>query len=307
MNKENLTVDQATQLLNELGLSDIILWAIPVMLGLVLLEWCISMFHNRKVYEGKDLLASAAVGIGNLISSAIAKTTLFALALVVYNIVPWTIPITWWSFVLCLVWLDFWRYISHRVSHENRFWWASHVVHHSSEQYNFSVSFRLSWFQQLKMIFFMPVLLVGFHPVVMFVCHQIEVLYQFWIHTEFIKKLPRPIEYIFVTPSHHRVHHASDEKYLDKNYGSTFIIWDRIFGTFQPEEEHPTYGITTPVNSYNPVYLVFHELMDIFRDIRNAKSFKEAWHVTFMSPTKLGLMRKAEQEQLQKEKEQVIS
>ncbi|MDX2302641.1 MAG: sterol desaturase family protein [Microscillaceae bacterium] len=302
--KEILTVEQMSNMLNESGLSEVILWAVPIMLGLVLLEWIVSMIYNHQVYEGKDLLASIGIGIGNLIVSAFIKTVLFSCALLVYNFVPWSIPITWWSFLLCIVWLDFCSYFSHRISHENRFWWSTHVVHHSSEQYNFSVSFRLSWFQHLKMIFFLPVLLVGFHPVVMFIVNQFAVLYQFWIHTEFIKKLPRPIEYIFVTPSHHRVHHASDEKYLDKNYGATFIIWDRMFGTFHPEEEKPTYGITTPVNSYNPVYLVFHELLDIIKDIRQAKSFREAWRVTFMSPTKLGLARKAEAEKAQKKAEE---
>src|SRR3546814_4139511 len=98
--------------------------------------------------------------------------------------------------------------------------------------------------------------MVGFDPFVFFICHQVAILYQFWIHTEYIGKLPAFIEYVFTTPSHHRVHHASNEKYLDKNYGSTFIVWDRIFGTFMEEEETPTYGITKPVASYNPIYLV---------------------------------------------------
>ncbi len=287
MNKEILTLDKVQVMLQEAGVSNIILLAIPVMLGLILLEWILSVKTHRKVYEGKDLLASIGVGLGNLVTSALSKALLFGIILVVYNLIPWSIPFTWWSFILCLVWLDFWRYVSHRVSHENRFWWATHVVHHSSEQYNFSVSFRLSWVQQLKIIFFLPVAFAGFHPVVFFVCHQIEVLYQFWLHTEFIRKLPAPVEYVFVTPSHHRVHHARDEKYLDKNYGSTFVIWDRMFGTFQPEEETPNYGITTPVNSYNPAYLVFHEWIDIVKDIFNSRSFSEAWQKTFVRPSKL--------------------
>ena len=117
-----------------------------------------------------------------------------------------------------------------------------------------------------------------------FIVHQIEVLYQFWIHTELIRKLPRPIEYIFTTPSHHRVHHSVNEKYIDKNYGSTFIIWDRMFGTFQEEEETPRYGITKPVNSFNPFYLVFHEWIEVGKDILKAKSLKEAWTILFGNP-----------------------
>ncbi|HYH57167.1 MAG TPA: sterol desaturase family protein, partial [Anseongella sp.] len=142
----------------------------------------------------------------------------------------------------------------------------------------------LSWTQHIKFIFFVPVILIGFDPFVFFICHQIAVLYQFWIHTEYIKKLPAPIEYVFTTPSHHRVHHASDKQYLDKNYGSTFIIWDRMFGTFMEERERPTYGITKPVKSYNPIYLVFHEWADIVRDMRKARSFKEGYDILFSPP-----------------------
>ncbi|MEM6262921.1 MAG: sterol desaturase family protein [Bacteroidota bacterium] len=262
----------------------LIIYAIPVMLGLVLLEFVLSQIQKRKVYEGKDLLASIFIGIGNLITTAFLNIAMFSIILFFYNVVPWTVPITWWSFILCLVILDFFRYWAHRIAHEQRFWWATHVTHHSSENYNFSVSFRLSWVQQIKLVFFIPVALCGFHPVVFFICHQIEVLYQFWIHTEFIRKLPRPIEFIFTTPSHHRVHHATNEKYLDKNYGSTFIIWDRMFGTFQPEEEQAIYGITKPPESYNPAYLVFHEFMDIVKDFFHASDWKTRWKILFGHP-----------------------
>jgi sterol desaturase/sphingolipid hydroxylase (fatty acid hydroxylase superfamily) len=210
-----------------------------------------------------------------------------------YNLVPWSIPPAWWSFILCLIWFDFWRYWAHRIAHENRFWWATHVTHHNSEKYNWSVSFRLGWTQNIKIIFFIPIPLTGFDPVTFLICHQIEVLYQFWIHTEYIRKLPKPIEYIFTTPSHHRVHHGSNDRYLDKNYGSTLIIWDRIFGTFQPEDEKPNYGLTKQVKSYNPVYLCFHEWLDLVKDIRNSKSLKEAYTLTFCSPSKLEAKKKS--------------
>lgn len=262
-----------------------IIWiAAPIMFSFVLIEYLIGLKKNKKLYSGKDFLASSAVGIGNLILNGLIKTGIFTIFLIFFNLAPFRIPHTWWSYILCLILLDFCRYWAHRLAHEQRFWWSTHVVHHSSEHYNLSVSFRLSWTQNLKIIFFLPVVLMGFHPLVFFVAHQIEVLYQFWIHTELIRKLPKPIEYIFTTPSHHRVHHARNEKYLDKNYGSTFIIWDRIFGTFQPEEEQAEYGITKPVNSFNPVYLVFHAWMDLCRDIKSAKNFKEAWTMLFGSP-----------------------
>ncbi|MFC0264174.1 sterol desaturase family protein [Fontibacter flavus] len=283
MSKEKLTFEQILSL----DLPNIILYAAPIMIGLVALEWYLSYRHKKDYYDNKDTIAATVIGLVNVAMSAGLKVATFGIILFFYNMVPWTIPNTWWSFILCLLWLDFWRYWAHRIAHENRFWWATHVTHHNSEKYNWSVSFRLSWTQHIKIIFFIPVALAGFHPVMFFIVHQIAVLYQFWIHTEYIHKLPKPIEYIFTTPSHHRVHHASNEKYLDKNYGSTFIIWDRMFGTFMHEEERPAYGLTKQVNSYNPITLNFHEWTDIFRDVKNSKSLKEAYAMVFSRPSEL--------------------
>lgn len=263
---------------------NLILWAAPIMFLLVFAEWGISLYQKKDTYDGKDFLAAATIGFVNVGLSALIKVFIFGIALFCWNIVPWKIPYTWWSFIPCFFAIDLARYWAHRISHEQRFWWASHITHHNSSKYNFSVSFRLGWTQHIKIIFFMPVMLMGFHPFVFFICHQIAVLYQFWIHTEYITKLPKPIEFFFTTPSHHRVHHASDAHYLDKNYGSTFIIWDRIFGTFMPEGERPTYGITKPVKSYNPVYLVFHEWADIVSDLKKARNFNETYRILFGKP-----------------------
>lgn len=292
MEKEKLTVEQVLAM----DLPNIILYAAPVMFFLVAIEWIISFKQKRDVYDKKDTIAATAIGLVNVGINAGSKLLTFGLILFFYNLAPWTVPNTWWSFVLCLIWLDFWRYWAHRIGHENRFWWATHVTHHNSQKYNWSVSFRLGWTQNIKIIFFIPVALTGFHPVTFFICHQIAVLYQFWIHTEYIKKLPRPIEYIFTTPSHHRVHHGSNAKYLDKNYGSTFIIWDRIFGTFQKEEERPTYGLTEPVNSYNPITLNFHEWRDLAKDVYASKSFKEAYQLAFGRPVEIAAKKKALQD-----------
>lgn len=265
-------------------LPPVIHYAIPVMIGLVAVEWFIRVRKMKTSYDEKDAFAAGLVGAGNLLVSAAIKFGLFAIILFFYNMVPWYIPHTWWSYILCLIVIDFCRYWSHRFSHEQRFLWSTHVTHHNSEQYNFSVSFRLSWIQHVKIIFFIPVALMGFDPFVFFICNQIEVLYQFWIHTELIRKLPQPIEYIFTTPSHHRVHHARNGVYMDKNYGSTFIIWDRMFGTFEPEVEKPDYGITKPVNSYNPVYLVFHEFIDLLKDMKQYRSPKAWFRILFGKP-----------------------
>ena len=210
--------------------------AIPMIL-LVGLEWAISFYQKKDLYNKYDTLSALTIGLVNVVLSGILKVAMFGFVLLFYNMIPWRIPSTWWSFILCLVAIDFCRYWAHRIAHVNRFWWATHVTQHNSKLYNLSVSFRLSWTQHIKIIFFVPAVLIGFDPVIFFICHQIEVLYQFWIHTEYIQKLPAPIEYIFVTPSHHRVHHGKNEKYMDKNYGSTLVIWDRMFGTFQPEED----------------------------------------------------------------------
>jgi sterol desaturase/sphingolipid hydroxylase (fatty acid hydroxylase superfamily) len=268
----------------KLDFNRIIIIAAPIMFSLVALEYYLSVRKNMKnLYSGKDFLASASIGIGNMFVNAFTKVGVFYIVVVFYRITPLSIPPTWWSYLVCFILLDFLRYWAHRIAHHQRFWWSTHVVHHSSTHYNFSVSFRLSWTQNLKLVFFLPVVLLGFNPIVFFIVHQLEVLYQFWIHTEFIRKLPKPIEYIFTTPSHHRVHHAVNEKYIDRNFGSTLIIWDRMFGTFQPEEEQAVYGITKPVNSYNPVYLVFHAWGDLFRDIWKRPS--AAWKILFGSPT----------------------
>lgn len=261
--------------IESLKLPPLILYAVPVMLFLVMVEWYIGWRKNLKLYNPKDFLASAAIGTGNLVVNALIKVALLGIFIFAYNLSSLRIQPTWWSFVLCVFAVDLARYWGHRLSHEMNFLWATHVTHHSSPNYNFAVSFRLSWTQHIKIFFFVPIAFLGFHPVIFFIVTQIATLYQFWIHTELIRKLPKPIEYIFTTPSHHRVHHATNDKYIDKNYGSTFIIWDRMFGTFQSEDEKPVYGITKPVNSYNPITLNFHVWGDIFRELRQARSLRD--------------------------------
>ena len=202
--------------------------------------------------------------------------------------------LNWWTVIPCLLIYDLCSYWAHRVSHANRFFWATHVVHHTAEHYNLTVSFRLSWVQHLKIIFFLPVALAGFHPVIFFVVHQVAVLFQFWQHTEHITKLPRPIEWLIVTPSNHRVHHGSNERYLDKNFGVIFIIWDRIFKTYVPEKERPVYGTVHKIEkTLDPLYLNFHEYKDIICDVRKAVGFREKMFYLFGSPSIVAL-RKAE-------------
>jgi sterol desaturase/sphingolipid hydroxylase (fatty acid hydroxylase superfamily) len=273
----------------DLDFPNIIAIAGPIMVALVALEWYFNKKHHKDDYDTKDTIAATLVGIGNVALGAALKVFTFGIAIWCFNVSPFRIDWPWYySFPVCLVGIDFMRYWAHRVGHESRIWWATHVTHHSSQKYNLSVSFRLGWTQYVKIVFFMPVMLMGFDPVVFFIAHQVEVLYQFWIHSAYIDKLPRWIEYIFTTPSHHRVHHSTNPQYMDKNYGSTLIIWDRMFGTFEPEVEQPVYGITKKLEKpYNPVYLVFHKWADIVRDVRGAKSFKQAMRFIFANPKNL--------------------
>ena len=283
--KENpLTMEM---LLDQLIGLDIIQYAAIPLILLVILEWILTIVQKKDYYNSLDTLSATFIGLVNVGISAFLKIGIFGVILFFYNIVPWSIPSEWWAYILCIIAIDFFRYWSHRLTHVNRFWWATHVTHHNSEKYNLSVAFRLGWTQHIKFIFFIPVILMGFDPVLFFICHQIEVLYQFWIHTEYIRKLPAPIEYIFVTPSHHRVHHSTNDQYIDKNFGSTLIIWDRMFGTFEAEEEQAIYGITTPLNTYNPVTLNFHEWKDMLLDVVKSTSLKEAYAMLFTSPSKL--------------------
>lgn len=272
---------------------DIIIWAAPVMFFFVLLEYIISHVQHKDYYEKKEMIGSIAVGIGNVMIGAAIKLLLFYLLIWLYNLIPWRMELNWWTFLPCYIIFDLCSYWAHRISHQQRFWWATHVAHHSGEKYNLTVSFRLSWVQYIKLIFFLPVSFLGFHPIIVFVTNQIAVLFQFWVHTEYIRKLNPVIEYIFATPSNHRVHHGCQEKYINKNYGATFIIWDRMFGTYQPEEEQVIYGITTNIeNKANPLHINFHEYVDMIKDVKNAKGWRKKLFYMFGDPIDIAIEKK---------------
>jgi len=277
--KEKITLEHVLS-----NAPDLILYAAPIMIILALLEFYFSWKQKKELYEKKDFFASLSIGLVSVFQNLLIKSLLFGSVIWFYNIVPWSISVNILSSIACFVILDFCRYWAHRMGHETSLFWATHVTHHNSEKYNLSTSFRLSWTQQIKVVFFLPISLLGFHPVVFFICHQIAVLYQFWIHTEYIRTLPKWISFFFVTPSHHRVHHGKNAHYLDKNYGSTFIIWDRMFGTFQKEDEQAIYGILDQPKYYNPVKLVFHVWVDIYRNMKKAKSPKKAFLLLFQPP-----------------------
>ena len=275
---------------------DLIIYAIPLMAFFTGLEIWYSWYSKKQNYNTKESLGSLFTGLGNVAINLFFKAAFIYGAVYIYNFVPWRMELNWWTIIPCLLIYDFCSYWAHRVSHFNRFFWATHVVHHSADHYNLTVSFRLSWVQHFKLLFFLPVAFLGFHPVVFFIVNQISVLFQFWQHTEYIGKLPRFVENIFVTPSNHRVHHGSDEKYIDKNFGAVFIFWDIFLGTYHPEEERPTYGITTKIdNKINPLYLNFHEYESMYSDVKTAKNWKEKLFYIFASPGKIDKLKKQKQ------------
>jgi sterol desaturase/sphingolipid hydroxylase (fatty acid hydroxylase superfamily) len=268
---------------------EIIVWAAPIMFLFVLIEWIYSKKHDKKTYDKKETFASICVGIGNIFISFLLKFTLFYIIILVYNMLPWRLYFNWWTLIPCYIILDFCSYWAHRISHHQRFWWATHVAHHSGENYNLTTSFRLSWVQHIKIIFFLPVALCGFHPIIFFVANQLAILFQFWVHTEYIKKLPPFFEYIFATPSNHRVHHGSQDKFINKNFGATFILWDRMFGTYQTEDEQAVYGLTRKLDKPgNPFYINFHEFIDIWKDVRRADGIRKIVFYTFGDPIDIG-------------------
>jgi sterol desaturase/sphingolipid hydroxylase (fatty acid hydroxylase superfamily) len=245
---------------------EILYFAIPGFVVLLLLEAWYSRREHKHLYEVRDTFSSLEMGIGNVISGFLSKLVVFGALTLVYKIRLFTLPLTWWMWVLAFFADDLSYYWFHYTSHNMRWFWASHVVHHSSRHYNLSTALRQTWTGNLtgSFIFWMWMPLVGFHPIVVMLMQQVSLIYQFWIHTEAVHLLPRPIEFIFNTPSHHRVHHGSNLKYLDKNHGGILIIWDRLFGTFQPEEERPAYGLTKNIDTYNPVRIAFKEWGDLF-------------------------------------------
>ncbi len=267
---------------------DIIVWAIPFMFFFAGLEIYMSYRQNRHYYDTKETIGSTLTGLGNVGINVLFKSTLLLLIVWIYNLLPWRMYLNWWTFIPCYIIFDFCSYWAHRISHEQRFFWATHVAHHSGENYNLTTSFRLSWVQNLKIIFFLPTALIGFHPIVIFAVSQAAVMFQFWVHTEYIRKLPRWVEYVFATPSNHRVHHGSQDKYIDKNYGATFILWDRMFGTYQKEEEKVVYGITKKMkHKANPFYINFHEYGDMWEDVKSTNSFRKKLFYIFGSPSKI--------------------
>ncbi len=266
---------------------DLIQYAIPGFVILLVAEVIVTAIQHKDYYHTKDTASSLAMGIGNVIVGFVGKAIVFGTLSLIYQFRLFTVDMTqWWAWVILFFADDFSYYWFHRISHSSRYFWASHVVHHSSMKYNLGTALRQTWTGNITgaFIFWLWLPLVGFSPVAVMTMQSISLLYQFWIHTEHINKFPAPIEFIFNTPSHHRVHHGSDLDYLDKNHAGVLVIWDRMFGTFALENNRPTYGLTTNINSHNPVRIAFHEWIAIGQDIRRAPSLRTALGYVFGPP-----------------------
>ncbi len=235
-------------------------------------------------YEWRDARTSIAMGLANVIISTGTKVILFAIWEWIYQYRLWTLPATIGTWILLFFAEDLCYYVYHRASHEIRFFWAAHENHHSSTYYNLSTALRQSWTTPFTVMPFWLILpLIGFDPVMILTQQALSLLYQYWLHTEVIKTMG-PFEWIFNTPSHHRVHHGRDVEYLDRNHAGILIIWDRLFGTFVREERHPNYGLTKNLESWNPLVVAFHEYVQIVRDVRGAHSLREVFMFVFGPP-----------------------
>ena len=267
----------------------IILYAIPFFVLAMLLELYVTLKRNIKSYTVKDAFSSIAMGLGNVFLGFLSKAIVFAVFLYIYNhFRVFTIPIVWWSFLILFFADDFSYYWFHRISHEKRIFWASHVIHHSSQHYNLSTALRQTWTGSFySFVFWLWLPILGFHPGMIMFQMAISLLYQFWIHTESIDKLPNWFEAIFNTPSHHRVHHGSNPIYLDRNHAGILIIWDKLFGTFQPElkEEKVTYGLVDNIHSFNPFIIAFKEWLAMVTDAFSGnKSFSNRMRYLIKPP-----------------------
>jgi sterol desaturase/sphingolipid hydroxylase (fatty acid hydroxylase superfamily) len=264
--------------------------AAPVYLAFLFLEY---MLVARGFVPGhfrrEDTQTSIIMGLGSVVSALLVATLGAGLVIWAYDNRIMTIGFAWWAFVLCFVLDDLRFYWTHRIQHRSRWFWACHVVHHSSEYYNFSTALRQPWTGQITglVLLAVPLAYLGFHPALIAFCASLNLVYQFFLHTESVGRLPAWIEAVFNTPSHHRVHHARNPRYLDANYAGTLIVWDRLFGTFVPEldRDKPEFGLVKNIDTFNPLKVALGEYWGIAQDVaKPALSFNDRMRYLFAPP-----------------------
>jgi sterol desaturase/sphingolipid hydroxylase (fatty acid hydroxylase superfamily) len=260
---------------------------LPVFLALIALEAAFGFFNGRARFGARDTASSLAMVAGNVVTGLALAGVVGAAYYFASRVAIFHIPFTWWGLALCFLAEDLAYYWFHWTAHTQRWFWASHVVHHSSQFYNLSTALRQTWTGNLSLsfAFWLPLMVVGFPPAMVVMFSGYSLVYQFWIHTETVGRLG-PLEWVLNTPSHHRVHHAVNPRYLDMNFGGVLVIWDRLFGTFAQEvaSDPPRYGIVHQLDTFNPLKIAFHEWLAILSDLRNARTWRERWLYLFGPP-----------------------
>jgi sterol desaturase/sphingolipid hydroxylase (fatty acid hydroxylase superfamily) len=261
---------------------DPVQYAVPIFVISIVAEILLARFRKaRAAYEFRDTATSLAMGFGSQIAGLLTAGATVGVTVWLYR--TWhlfEIPMTaWWAWVAVFFLEDLTYYWFHRISHERRFWWASHVNHHTSQHYNLATALRQTWTGGIAgtWLLWLPLILLGFPPAMVVIQKGVSLVYQYWIHTEAVRRMPRWFEAVFNTPSHHRVHHARNPRYLDSNYAGILIIWDRMLGTFTPEldEEPCRYGVVHNLGDFNIFRVAFHEWMAIGKDLAGSRSLRE--------------------------------
>ncbi|MCP9752171.1 sterol desaturase family protein [Ferruginibacter sp. HRS2-29] len=266
-----------------------LLTSVPLYIILIGTEILLSNWQGRKFYTLKGTLQNVYLSLINGGLDLLLRWAFYISVLMwCYHHHFFTVQNVYLYWILLFFLEDFAFYIEHRIDHYSRFFWAVHVTHHSSEEFNLTTGFRSSVFQPVyRFIYFIPIALMGFHPLDIVFMYSITQTYGILVHTKYIHKMPRWFEAVFVSPSHHRVHHASNIRYLDKNMGMCLIIWDKMFGTFQEEQENDPirYGLTKPIsNPYHPLKVIFHEWQSIGTDLKKEVPFFTRLKYVFMPP-----------------------
>ena len=267
-----------------LDISKVLIWlAIPLfVLGMAVELWGLRL-RRQPSYDVRDSIANILTGLGYQLLNLPWAVAELALLMWLNTLAPWHLT-GWAEWVVALISVDFMYYWYHRTHHEIRTLWAVHVVHHSSRRYNLTVALRTSWVVVTSLPFLAPLALLGIDGTTIMASYAVNLLYQFFMHTEIVDKLWRPVEFIFNTPSHHRAHHASNDEYLDKNYGGILIIWDRMFGTFEPEQARVVYGLTQDIETHNVGRIYTHEIVAVWRDVRSASNLRDRFGYAFRGP-----------------------
>lgn len=262
----------------------LILISTPIYAIVIGAEIIFSYTHHHKKYSGKGTIENIYLMLLNMGLDILMRTFNLFILIYLFQFKFFTIDNAYLYWIVLLIAEDFLFYLLHYVDHYCRFFWAVHVTHHSSEEYNLTVGFRSSVFQPLyRFIYFLPLSFCGFRPEDVFFMYSATQIYGILIHTQYIGKFGF-LEHIFATPSNHRVHHGSNHKYLDRNMGMVFIFWDKLFGTYTKETEKVVYGLTENINSNNPAVVVFHEWATIWTDVKKAPNFKSKFMYVFGPP-----------------------